>query len=415
MSYLSPRFIAFLRWTERYTKTDMVYLVTGGLWTAFGTVASLSVVTLTFLAFANLLPKESYGTYQYILAIADLFGIFVLSGIDSSISRSTAQGKDGSMIEGVLTKIRWGLVGGVGAIALGAYYLTHANSVLGWGFVIAGLFIPFWEAPGVYGNYLQGKKRFDLINIGDVIIQLCVAVVLIPALFLTDNILIILGLYMLSMLLSRTALFFYSLKKLPPNAEPDPEMIPYGKHLSVMSVISTLASNTDTVLLWHFLGPAPVATYIFSQSIPARANGILKNINRMAFPKMAAIDPARLKEVLIPKVWFMVGVSTLGALAYVVAAPFIFHFFLPQYIEAVPYTMLAAGLIVVQPFSLISSALTAQAKKHSLYLWSIGTPLIRIALFLVLIPLFGLWGAMGGLVLAKTGEALLLLFLFYRY
>lgn len=415
MSLTPSRLIAFLRWTEKYTKTDMVYLAIGGAWSVFGSIASLSIVALTFFAFANWLPKESYGTYQYILAVADVFGIFVLSGIDSSISRSTARGKDGSMIEGILTKIRWGLLGGAGSIVLGAYYLAHANTVLGWGFILAGLFIPFWEAPGVYGNYLQGKKRFDLINIGDVLIQLSVAIVLIPALLLTDNVLTILGLYLLTMLVARTGLFLYSLKKVPPNTETDLEMIPYGKHLSFMSVISTLASNMDTVLLWHFLGPAPVATYIFSQAIPARANGILKSVNRMAFPKMAAQDSDVLKATLMRKVWLMIGVSTLGAIAYVIAAPFIFHFFLPQYIEAIPYTMLAAGLIVVQPFSLISSALAAQAKKHSLYIWSIGTPLIRIALFLALIPLWGLWGAMGGLVLAKTLEGLLLVYLFYRF
>jgi O-antigen/teichoic acid export membrane protein len=415
MPQLSARLIAFLRWTEKYTKTDMVYLASGGLWTIFGSIASLSIISLTFYAFANWLPKESYGTYQYILSVADLFGIFVLSGVDTAIARSTSRGKEGSIIQGVLTKIRWGLLGGVGSLILGVYYLTHANTILGWGFIITGLFVPFWEAPGVYGNYLQGKRRFDLINIGDVLTQFSVAIVLIPALFLTKNVLIILALYLLVMLLARTGLFFYSTWKLPLNTEADSEMIPYGKHLSFMLVIGTLASNVDTILLWHFLGPASVAVYKFSQSIPARANGVLKSINRMAFPKMAAQDPDRLQATLMHKVWLMVGVGALGALAYVIAAPFIFDFFLPQYKEAVPYTTFASILIVLQPFSLISSALTAQAKKGSLYIWTIGTPLLRIVLFFLLIPLGGLWGAMIGLILAKALESALLILLFYFF
>ena len=413
MPELKSRLVALLRWSEKYTKTDMVYLTTGGAWAILGTIVSLAISAATFLAFANLFPKESYGTYQYILSVADIFGIFVLSGIDSSIARSTARDMEGSLIEGILTKIRWGLIGGAGAVMLGSYYLAHANPVLGWGFIIAGLFIPFWETPGVYGTYLQGKKRFDLATIGDVVLQLCSALVLIPALFITNNTLIILFLYLLSAGLARVGLLLFSLWKLPPNKRRDPEMITYGKHLSVITVMSTVASSADTLIVWHLLGPVSVAIYRFSQSIPTRVIGFLKNINRLAWPKMAAQDPEVLRRTLMHKIWLLVGVSTLGALAYAITAPFIFALFLPKYLESVRYTMVVAALIALQPFSLISSAFSAQAKKQSLYIWSIVSPIVRISLFLVCIPLWGLWGAVGSLIAAKVIENLLLVALFY--
>jgi O-antigen/teichoic acid export membrane protein len=411
----TSRIIQFLRWTERYTKTDMVYLVSGSAWSVVGTIFTTAIAAVTFLAFANWLPKENYGTYQYILSIADLFGIFVLAGIDVAVTRSTARGEEGALFDGLFTKIRWGLIGGAGAVALGTYYLANANAPLGWGFIIAGLFIPFWEAPGLFTTYLQGKKRFDLMNIGDVIMQLGMAVTLIPTLFLTHNVLIILTVYMGVTALLRAIFFWYVIKRFPPNNVHDPEMIPYGKHLSVISVITTIASKVDTILLWHFLGPVSVAAYTFSQSIPGRANGFLKIVNRIAFPKMAAQGAEQLKNTLIHKVFLMVGVSTLCSLAYAVAAPVIFHVFLPQYIEAIPYTMAAAALIALQPFSLISSSFSAQAKKKSLYIWSIAAPIVRILFFLTLIPPFGLWGAIIGLISAKGFESALLVLLFNRY
>jgi O-antigen/teichoic acid export membrane protein len=414
MPQLSSRLITFLRWTEKYTKTDMVYLVQGSAWSVLGTILTTAIAAITFLAFANWLPKENYGTYQYILSVADLFGIFVLAGIDTAVARSTARGEEGALFDGLFTKIRWGLVGGAGAVVFGAYYLAHANLVLGWGFVVAGLFIPFWEAPGLYGTYLQGKKRFDLINIGDVLTQLGLTIALIPTLLVTHNVLIILAVYLGTMGLLRLGLFLFAIQKFPPNGIHDPEMIPYGKHLSIISVIGTLSSKADTVLLWHFLGPVSVATYTFSQSIPARANGFLKIMNRIAFPKMAAQDPGHLRNTLMHKVWLLAGVSTLCALAYAILAPYIFHMFLPRYLDAVPYTMMASALIALQPFSLISSAFSAQAKKRSLYIWSIGAPLMRIALFLALIPQWGLMGAMAGLIGSKALESLLLIALFYR-
>lgn len=406
--------LALLRWSEKYTKTDMVYLTKGGGWFLLGTIISLVISTISFLAFANLLTKENYGAYQYILSVADLFGIFALNGIDTAVARSVARGKDGSIREGLVTKIRWGLIGGVGAIILGTYYLARMNPTLGWGFIIAGLFIPFWEAPGMFTNYLQGKKRFDLFTLGDAATQFCVAAIIVPALFFTNSILVILTLYLLVFGLARTFFYFFSLWMVPPNTIPDPEMIPYGKNISFMSIIATAATSADTILLWHLLGPAPVAIYTFSQSIPGRAAGFLKIINRLAFPKMAAQDADVIRNTLMSKILSLLLISSICALAYVIAAPFLFAFFLPRYVEAVPYTMLAAMLIALQPFSLIPSSFTAQAKTQSLYIWSITAPAMRIALFVTLIPQWGLWGAIIGLVTAKALESILLTVLFYR-
>ena len=61
-----------LRWSEKYTKTDMVYLAHGGFWLSFGQIISSLSSFLLAIAFANLLPKETYGNYKYILSIASI-------------------------------------------------------------------------------------------------------------------------------------------------------------------------------------------------------------------------------------------------------------------------------------------------------------------------------------------------------
>ncbi len=403
-----------LRQSERYTKTDMVYLAKGGLFSVGGTIVTTILSLVSVLAFANLLPREMYGTYQYILATADLFGIFVLSGIDVAVGRSVARGKEGSILQALWTKIKWGFVGGAMAITVGAYYLSQDNGLLGWGFIIAGLFMPFWEAPSMYGTIWQGKRRFDLISAGDFLLPLATIVFMVPALFFTDNILIILGIYFSTNLVARGAFLWATLRAFPPNNVKDPEMIPYGMHLTAMSAAGTVAGNTDRILLWHLLGPASVAIYTLAQAMPMRAIGFLKIINRLAFPKMVTQDPAQVRATLMPKVLLLVGLSTAGALAYALVAPSLFAIFLPQYLEAIPYTVLAALLIALQPFSLLSSSFAAHARKNELYIWSIGTPALRIALFLAFIPLWGLWGAMGALLGSKALESIILVRLFYR-
>lgn len=414
MTDLTSRFTALLRWSEKYTKTDMVYLVGSGSWFVLGTTASWAISLGTVLAFANLIPRETYGTYQYVLSIADIFGILVLSGIDTAVARAVAQGKEGSLFEGLRAKIRWGLLGGAGSILFGSYYLLQGNALLGWAFIIAGIAIPFWETPGLYVAYLYGKKRFDLNNLYEIGAQLIAAIATVLALYLSKNLLIILAAYLASWGIARTFFFFLTLRKLPPNTERDPGVVSYGKHLTTMSAASSLSSNVDSVLLWHFLGPAAVAVYIFAQSLPIRAASVFKMVNRIAFPKMAAQDLQVVQNTLPAKVLRLCGLAALGAGAYVIAAPFIFAWLFPQYLDAVPYTQILSLLIVLQPFSLFSSLLTAHAKQTLLYIYNFGVPLFRIVVFLLLIPPFHIMGAILALVLVKLFDSALLTALFYR-
>jgi O-antigen/teichoic acid export membrane protein len=405
---------SLLRWSEKYIGTDMVYLASGGVWFAIGGTISTIISIATVLAFANLLPKETYGIYQYVLAVTDVLSIFILSGIDTAVARSTARGQDGALFAALHTKIRWGLIGGALGIIVSMYYFLQGNTLLGWAFIIAGLAIPFWEAPTLYVNYLQGKQRFDLTNAYEVGAQLFAAAFLVPCLFITHNVLIVLAVYFLSWGAARFFFFNLSVKTCPPNQIEDSSLISFGKHLSVMGVINIVASSFDKILVWQALGPASVATYIFAQAMPARAAGLIKIINRIAFPKMAMQEHEVLQQTLMRKVLLLVALSAVGTLVYVLVAPYLFRIFLPQYTEAIFYTQILAALIALQPFSLLSSSLTAQAKKRSLYIFNFGAPLARIALFIITIPMWGLLGAVLTLVIGKIIESSLLTYLFYR-
>ncbi len=392
----------------------MVYLAHGAAWSLFGTALSWTIALATTLAFANLISKETYGTYQYVLSIADLFGIFVLVGVDAALARSVARGKEGSLYDALKTKIRWGLVGGAGSVLLGIYYFVAGNTMLGSAFLLTGALIPFWEAPGLYITYLQGKKKFAFNNLYDVGAQFFAALAIIPALYFSKDLLVILAAYLVSWGVARCFFFYLTIKQFPPNAETDPEMVPYGKHLTAMTAMTTISSQADTVILWQLLGPAAIAVYVFAQALPVRAASIIKIVNRVAFPKMATQEHETLQKTLLPKVLILCFFAALVALAYAACAPFLFSLFFPKYLDAVPYTQLASLLIVFQPFSLITSSLTAQSKQKTLYIYNVIIPILRISLFLVLIPPFHLLGAVGSLVAVKVLESALLVYLFRR-
>lgn len=399
---------SLLRRAAKHTTIDLRYFMSGGAWSLFGTALSWIIAIGTTLAFANLISKETFGTYQYILAMADLFGIFILSGIDVAVARSVARGKDGSVYAGLRTKIKWSLVGSLGSLALSLYYFYMGNSTLGWAFAIVAASLPVWETFGMYVTYLQGKKRFDLNNMYEVAAQFVAAVVLIPVLFFSKDVLIILTAFIGSWTVARIFFFFLTMRQIPPNTVVDNEMIPYGKHVTVIGAVNNISTAADRILIWHLLGPVSVAVYTFAQAVPMRATGVIKILNRLAFPKMAEKSGPELKGRLFRSILFLCIPTTVIAGVYVLLVPYVFMWFFPQYLEAIPYAQLAGVPIALQPFSLFSTSLLAQAKKRALYFFSFIMPVVRLTLFISLIPLLHLYGAVLAVIATKVIESIVL-------
>src|SRR3989344_6820392 len=110
MSGFSVLLTRLVRWSEGYTKLDMVYLASGSFWITLSQAGSTIVSLVVLIAFANLLTQEDYGTYRYILALAGLLNIFSLTGMKSSVARAVAMGQDGALRAAVRHQLIWGVL-----------------------------------------------------------------------------------------------------------------------------------------------------------------------------------------------------------------------------------------------------------------------------------------------------------------
>lgn len=412
MPPLKHKLHSVLKKTEKYAKTDMIYLASGGFWSGVGVVFSGLLALATSVAFANLLPKETYGTYQYIISMIALVSLLGLPGMKSAISYASARDKDASFLEALRTKMRWNYLSAFAAFSIALYYFYQANYQLSSAFTIVACFLPFWEIYGNYVPYLQGKKKFKSMTIYEIATQAFNAVAVIVVIFLSDSLLALLTTFLASWTIGRFFFFKLSLKKYPPNNERDPATIPYGKHLSVMSVLGAIASNVDKLLIWQFLGPVEVAVYTFALAIPNRVVSSFASINRLYFPKAVHRTLHEVRYTLIYRIFILFLVTASCAGLYVFIAPYFFALFFPQYMEAVPYTQILGILIALQPFSLLATSLSAHARKKELYAINIIIPVSQIILLSILVPALKITGAIVALSVAQILESILLVILF---
>ncbi len=393
------RLYNLLHWSQKYTKTDMVYLAKGGSWLTLGQIVSTIASFLSAIAFANLLPRETYGQYKYILSLASILAIPTLSGMNTAIAQAIARGYEESFIPALKTKIKWGLLGGMASVGLAGYYYFQGNATLTLSFLIAAIFLPFMDSLGLYGSLLQGRKLFDISTKIGITIQVVSITIMITMLFLTDNILLLIFTYFISRTLLRLIFLKITLKKFKLNKKRDTETIPFGKHLSLMSAMGTVAGQIDKILLWHFLGAVPLAIYSFATIPITHFQKALKTSEKLAFPKFVNQEKKILKKTLIPKILKFSAILVIPVGLYILLAPYVYKLVFPQYLESIKYSQYYALVILLFPKKFLGQALTAHVKTKSIYILTTTNIALKIALLLVLLPLYGIWGAIAALIL----------------
>ncbi len=405
----------FLRWSEHYAKTDMVEFTRNNSWLFTGRiVAVLSGMVLT-VAFANLLSPTAFGTYKYILAIAGFIGGFsILGGLGASTLRIVAQG-----YSSIIPRVFWiSVLGNVPAalvaVGVAGYYFYMGNTVLGFGMAFAALSVLFSTSFGFFKTLLTGTSDFRGLALYGIPGSIFAPALIIATLFLTQNLILILASYFLGTFVFGLAMYLLAVKRTRANSSAQPsdsqvrDTIKLGFHLTLAGMVIPFVTQMDQLLLWHFVGPVELAIFAFAIAPVREIKAMLENFAPMMSVRFAnrtseelrASIPLRAKQIFL--------VSLIFAVLYVVAAPFIFKIFFPQYVAAVYWSQLLALTLLVQPTkNVLESAINAQGRKKPYYFTTILTQAVKLTSSVLLIPFFGLPGAIAAMIITDLATALI--------
>ncbi len=404
------KLIKILRWSERYTKTDMVYIVSGNFWLVLSRVISVGGGLILTYVFANFLAPETFGKYKYVISIAGFIGAFSLTGLNPAITRAVAQGKE-HVIRGVFRiGVLWSLPASIITLASAAYYFLRGNSELGIGLVLIAVVHPFLNNLVFTKSILIGKKDFRGMAYYGAVRGLIPVIILIAVVIMTQNLVWILIAYFLSNLVMSWIGFEQVMKKfgIQSKEEDVKETVEYGKHLSVMGGISQIIGNLDQLLMWHFAGPLQIAIYSFALAPIREIRNFPENIHPLLFSKFANKSVAELKATLPLRMFQLFGVSTLLAIAYILAAPLLFKILFPQYLSSVFISQIFALSLILQPKNIIESALYIQGATKLRYITTLTTSGSKAVFWILLIPTYGIWGAIAGTIASECVSALIL-------
>jgi len=404
-----------LRWSEKYTKTDMVYLARGGFWLGFGQIISTASVFLLAIAFANLLPKETYGIYKYALSLAEILTALTLTGMNTAVAQAVARGFEGTLKKSFWIQLKWSALMLFAAAAGSIYYFLRGNKVLGLTLIIIGIFSPILNSANTYNAFLNGKKEFKSLAKYSVISSIVWVTTIFFTLILTKNPVWLVFAYLISTTGTSVFFYIYSIKKIKPNKKIDSDSISYGKHLSLINVFGSVAWCLDNILVFHYLGPASLAIYSFATAPVEQIKGLLKNnAPALAMPKIVPHSLEETNTIIRKRLFQLILAGALIATIYIILIPYFFKIFFPKYLGSIFFSRLYGINIAFMPIiylltAVINAKLIHMPKKW-LYQSAIMAQIILIASLLLLTPLLGITGVIISKIIFYTTS-----FVFWLY
>ena len=410
---IKEKLYQFLRWLGKYTKTDMVYVAEGSFWLTLGRVFGSLASFLILVAFAHFASKEVYGGYQYIISMAAMIGILSLPGIDTALIRAIAKGKEKTFFLCEKEKLKFGFFSFLVFSLISVWYFFHKNLELTISFLIAGIFLPLTAVFSLYLAFWQGKKNFKVQNRYYVFHNFLAAALLFLIIFLRPNLIWIVFGYFFAFSLATFIFYTKTKNKVKKESGEDKETISFGKHLTIMSLPGTISAQIDNVILWQFTNPVAVASYAYALRVVERLNELIP-FSTLALPKMAERNLKEIKGRIFDKFLKLFLFSIPFYIAYFLICPYFFKIFFPTYLESVFYSQILALILILSPFSLLSTVFLAEMKKRELYMLNIVPQILKIILFAILIPLFGIWGGIYSILASQIFYSLLTLYFFQK-
>ena len=358
-------------------------------------------IATTFLM-ARWLDPVVLGQFRYLLALFGVAGIFSFSGMSSSVIKGISQG------DTIVTKIAIHRI--LQFAPLGSFllifaaierYIHHEPSIGAALLVSAAAFVPY-SICSLLGPILLGNERIKYLSVFSLVNNLAFSIAFVVLLILSKNLIIITAGYFVLDVVVRGYFTWKEYRSLEMKGSPDPHM-KLGHHMTGIGAVQTVALYINQILLQRFWGYSTLASFSVATLIPEQIKNATNSLSGVFLQRLSRHERSE-KLTKVTQRHFWIGIAgTVGIIAaYMLAAPIMIPLFFPQYEDAVlPTIVYAIGLIGLPS---IIGLYYYQAHNDIRRLWRFNTwnMVIQLTSSLILVPLYGNWGAIWSRVATRV-------------
>lgn len=400
---------------EEYGKKfdlDLAYIIKSEFWVYARQAITILTGLIVYVAFTRLVSKETFGNYNFLLALLSVLSIVSLPGLNTAVLRSVARGYEGCYKKAVRLSFYWSLLGTPLLICAGAYVYYTMSEAPGTCLMIAGIFFPFMFATNTWDSLLQGKKRFDLSAKFISAQSILNAIAMVSVIFLDPGNLVAIILTYLLTTSVLNCLFYLISHRYVDNDREDQDWKKYGYFITVTGIVGLIANNIDRILIGVLLGPVDLAVYSVALMIPDKLKDTLKYAWTPFTPKFCqeSVDlklvRGKLKKVIVPVV---VAVILISAAYILFVDDVIILLFGEGYADSIFYSQALILMVLLSVPGVFFGTFAVSKKSKNAINWGYNIfPFIKIAMVCILTFFMGLAGTVIGLILSTAVQLFLL-------
>ena len=344
---------------------------------------------------ARSMGKNEFGEYNMVLNAVGILTIFTLSGFNNSLMQAVARGYEGTFRAGVPLAFAFSFIGSVILFGMSAYYFVVEQTQTGWSLMVAALLFPFAHGLVQWKSLVTGRARFDQLLVHDGASSiLTYGLIILSVHWYPGDYVVPVTLTMFVPALYNVGLTLLNLRTIPREAPVEHQNLRYGLKTTLYSGLGAIGSNVDRVLLFFLLSPAALAIFVAAGRIPDLLSGTIQDISAVLAPRLSK-HPAYTKRLdrifSVLSLAYGVAIVVFAFSALPTAVTLLFG---DNYAEAIPYAQalacaVAMGSLANLRFRYIRSKIDARGFRDITLVSSI----VRLFAFLVLVPPFGLLGA----------------------
>jgi O-antigen/teichoic acid export membrane protein len=341
------------------------------------------------------LSKAEFGEYHFILNFVGLLTIFSLKELNNAVMQSVARGFLGTFRASLVYSLVGSVLGAIILFLLGLWHFYLRQIDLGFGFVIAAVFFTVthgltqWKSVRMGRGDFAGFVRYEGISAMIMHLMIVGSIFAVPHTYFLP-LALLLGVPASLNLIAT----FVALRRLPRGAPAESKSIRYGIRTSLYMALQIGAKHIDKLLLFLFLSPIALATYVAADRIADLLATATQNVAAVLGPRFAKQRSYSrdLDRMLMYLAW-AVGVAFV-VFAFTAMPWLLTAIFSHRYADAVPYAQalictVAFGNLARFRFRYIRSTLD-ESSVRSVVLITSG---VRIGAVAALVPLFGIVGA----------------------
>jgi O-antigen/teichoic acid export membrane protein len=253
----------------------------------------------------------------------------------------------------------------------------------------------------LWSEYLNGKHEYKILSISLTLFEFTKVSSLIIAVLYSQNLIPIVTTYFIADSLFKFIIYKIILKRFPPNEVDDPELISYGKKLSLVKIITTISNHLDKILLFYFLGPLQLAIYSFAIRPTNELKKFILNIVDISAPKISTNNLETLQKTMPRKIFGLVALLIPIIIALLIFYPFLYKTLFPKYTESILYAQFFTLVIIFFPKNIIEQIFISHSKTKELSLIKQSTAIFKILMFVFMLPIFGIWGALSTILITE--------------